>query len=64
MKIEMNTYELQDIVLALICNDSAVLKTRKKEVKRLIDVFSELNFMCNDLNDFTLIFTVNEKRNS
>lgn len=64
MKIEMNTYELQDIVLALICNDSAVLKTRKKEVNRLIDVFSELNFMCNDLNDFTLIFTVNEKRNS
>ena len=60
MKIELNTNELQYIVLALILNDSSVLKNHQAEVVTLIDKVSSLNRMCNAYNDFTISFTVDE----
>lgn len=60
MKIEFNTYELQDIVLALICHDSNVLKQRPEDVNRLIDVFADLNRLCNADNDYTISLTVDD----
>ena len=54
MTFELHTYDCQDIVLALICNDSSVLKDKPEGVQRLIDLFSEINKMCKPDNGFTV----------
>lgn len=54
MTFELHTYDCQDIVIALICNDSAVLKDKPERVQRLIDLFADINTMCKPGNDFTV----------
>lgn len=54
MDFTLHTYDLQDIVIALICNDSAVLRDNPERVSRLKDLFAELNNMCNESNDWTI----------
>ena len=56
MDFELHTYDLQDIVLALICNDSSVLKDKKDRVDELIDLFSKINQHCSNDNGFTVKF--------
>ena len=63
MDFELDTYDLQDIVLALICNDSKVLKDNDIRVKRLINIFAELNRLTKESNDWTLQFTATQKEN-
>ena len=61
MNFELDTYDLQDIVIALICNDSGVLKEKETRVKELIHLFAELNRMTEERNDWTLCFTATQK---
>lgn len=58
MEFTLHTYDLQDIVIALICNDSAVLEANPDQKQKLIDLFGTINSMCNEGNDWTLKFKV------
>ena len=60
MEFELHTYDLQDIVIALICNDSAVLAANPDQKQKLIDLFSGLNQRTNEANNWTLKFTVTD----
>ena len=63
MEFDLHTYDLQDIVIALICNDSSVLKDHPDRIERLKTLFAEANWMCNRDNDFTVHVTITGKEN-
>ena len=60
MEFDLHTYDIQDIILGLIMNDSSVLAEKDEAVAKLIDLFTKLNTMTNENNHYTLHFTVKE----
>lgn len=58
MNFTLNTYELQMIILALICNDCIVCKDDQETVNRLIDIFASANRMTTHDRNYTLNFIV------
>lgn len=63
MEFDLNTYDLQDIVLALLMNNSDVLQEKETRVKELADLFAKINCLTSESNDWTLHFTVTQKEN-
>lgn len=60
MEFDLHTYDIQDIILGLIMNDSSVLDKEDERVEKLINLFTKLNIMTNENNHYTLHFTVKE----
>ena len=60
MEFDLHTYDIQDIILGLIMNDSSVLAKEDKRVEQLLNLFTKLNTMTNEDNHYTLHFTVKE----
>ena len=63
MTISLHTYDLQNIVLVLIHHkirekDDTV--TTPQDCERLIDIFSSLNMLCNEDNDYTITLDIKE----
>lgn len=63
MEFELHTYDLQDIVIALICNDSSVCRDHPDRIKRLRDLFAGANNLCTNDNDYTVHVTITGKEN-
>jgi len=57
-KIELNTHDLQRTILALICNDSCVLRDNPNETEKLINLYGELNKLCVMGNNYTITLRV------
>ena len=62
MEFSLHTYDIQDIILGLIMNDSSVLAKEDKRVEQLLNLFTKLNTMTNEDNHYTLHFTVKENQ--
>ena len=58
MEFDLHTYDIQDIILGLIMNNSRYLAQDAERVEKLINLFTKLNIMTNESNDYTLHFTV------
>ena len=56
-QLNVSTYDLQDLVIALICYKPDAVIT-KAEKERLMDTLAGLNNLCNVSNDYTLRVTV------
>ena len=61
MGFDLRTYDIQDIILGLIMNNSRYLAQDAERVEKLINLFTKLNIMTNETNDYTLHFTVTSK---
>lgn len=57
-EIKLSTNDLQYTVLALICNDSCVLRDNPNEEEKLINLYSELNKLCMRENNYTITLRV------
>lgn len=59
MKFSLHTFDIQDIVIALIFasvrEENPDMKAR---MEKLTDVFADMNRRCNPENDYTLTVTV------
>lgn len=62
MEFKLHTYDIQKLILALICNDSSVVASDEKARQALIDKLSEMNQMCKLSNDYTLTVMVDSSR--
>ena len=58
MEINLHTYELQDIVIALICSHGTILDEKPETKRKLIDMFAGLNNLCTVNNDYTISLEV------
>ena len=64
MTIKLTTHDLQNIVLVLIHHkiwekDDTV--TTPQDCERLIDIFGDLNMLCNEDNGYTITLDVKEE---
>lgn len=59
-EIKLTTNDLQFTIIALICHDSHVLRDYEADVERLIDLYADLNKLCEADNDYTIRLTVKE----
>lgn len=59
-EIKLTSYDLQLTVIALIRNDSAVLRDHLDDVKRLLETYADLNKLCEANNDYTLTLTIDD----
>ena len=60
MKFNLNTHDIQKMVIALINSKCCVTDTSltKEDYDRLIDRLAEINRLCTAENDYTLSVTV------
>lgn len=61
MEFDLHTYDIQDIVIALIMCDWEPTPEIKERLEKAKDLFSKLNTLCNESNDYTLHFSVTTK---
>ena len=56
MEFKLHTYDIQRLIISLICSDSENMSEDDRQ--RLLGKLTELNAMCKIKNDFTLNITV------
>lgn len=61
MEFDLHTYDIQDILIALIMCDWKPYPDVEERLEKAKGIFTDLNRLCNIDNDFTLHFTVTDK---
>lgn len=55
MKFDLHTYDIQRLVIALICSHD---HTEEEDKNRIMEKLEEMNLLCTEENNYTLKITV------